>query len=41
MDYLKVMDSTTIPLCFKDEHSSCMIEDNEHDFYIVMPITTK
>ena len=41
MDYLKVIDSTTIPLCFKDEHSSCMIEDNERDFYIVMPITTK
>ncbi|MHC4944502.1 MAG: hypothetical protein ACYTG7_15910 [Planctomycetota bacterium] len=41
MDYLKVMDAEQTTLYFKDENSSCLIEDNENEFYIVMPITAK
>lgn len=40
-DYLKVMDNDSISLFFKDENSSCLIEDDEKEFYIVMPITSK
>jgi DNA polymerase-3 subunit beta len=41
MDYLKVMEDEQAKLYFKDENSSCLIEDNENEFYIVMPITSK
>lgn len=41
MDYLKVIESDEVPFCFKDENSSCLIEDNSREFYIVMPITSK
>lgn len=40
-DYLKVMENEKVTLLFKDENSSCLIEDNEKEFYIVMPITSK
>ena len=39
MDYLKVMTNDNVKLYFKDEESSCLIEDSDQEFYIVMPIT--
>ncbi len=39
MDYLKVIENSKVKLLLKDEESSCMIEDNEKEFYVIMPIT--
>jgi len=38
-DYLRVLDSGNVMFCLKDESSSCLLKNNESDFYIVMPIT--
>ena len=40
-EYLRVLDNEKISLQFKDENSSCLIQDNDKEFYIVMPITSK
>ena len=41
VEYLKVVHAEEIPFLLRDENSSCLIEESDKDFYIVMPITSK